>query len=568
MFNYLEFKEAKCKDCYRCLKYCPVKAIEFIDHHAQIIPNRCILCGTCTLQCPQNAKRVHSEVDQIKEILKSNDRVIASIAPSFVSSFGLQDFAIMEDALKKLGFYFVEETAVGAKAVTAEYDKLIRSGDYPILISSACPAINRMIRLYHHDALKYLAPVVSPMVAHAKILRARFEEDIKIIFIGPCIAKKREGHEAKNIDGVLTFEELNNLFKENNIDFGNCISKRAAASNKNIAKFYPIARGVIKSFNEKVEGVEYVAVDGATKCKDVLNNINNLHMNAFLEFNSCEYACVNGPCSMISQSDAVMADSKVRAYTKQDIINNGLKEVIIPSDIDLSCVHTPLNPYEKTPTEEEIEAVLRKTGKYCKEDELNCGACGYETCREKAWAVINGLADIEMCVPFMRTRAESLSYEIIKNMPSGIIVCDNELKITEINKKAAKIIDLSEKEAKTKYVFDCIDPTYFIKATEKKTSTYRKKIFIDKTKKYIELTVIVLKDQDSIFGILRDITEETQSEEKLNKMKLETLKTTDEVIQKQMRVAQEIASVLGETVAETKVAIVNLRKSLTEEKDK
>lgn len=210
----LDFNTANCKDCFKCLRECPVKAIKYENHRANIIESKCILCGKCTLVCPQNAKKVHSEKEEILALLGSKDvQVVASVAPSFISSFRVNNFEEFAEALSQIGFAQAEETIVGARLVTNEYEKILKTKKYKNLIASACPAINRMIQIYYPEALKYLAPVVSPMVAHAKVIKSRFP-DPKIIFIGPCIAKKREARESGIIDGVLTFEELKSIFKE------------------------------------------------------------------------------------------------------------------------------------------------------------------------------------------------------------------------------------------------------------------------------------------------------------------------------------------------------------------
>ena len=171
MADYLEFKNAKCKDCYKCVRECPVKAIEVKDHQAKIIESRCILCGHCTLICPQNAKVVHSSLDDIKVILNSGAKVIASVAPSFISSFGLKDFNVFKIALAKLGFFDAEETAYGAEIVTQQYKTLLESKQFKNFITSACPALCRLIQAYYPKALQYLAPVDSPMIAHAKMIK-------------------------------------------------------------------------------------------------------------------------------------------------------------------------------------------------------------------------------------------------------------------------------------------------------------------------------------------------------------------------------------------------------------
>lgn len=562
MISYLEFKPAKCKDCYKCLRHCPVKAIEVINHQAQIIAERCILCGTCTLVCPQNAKKVHSDEDEIMKLLETSPLVIASVAPSFISSFHLDSFASMRAALQKLGFTDASETSIGAKAVTEEYYKLLKSGKYPTLISSSCPAVNRNIQLYHHEALQYLAPVDSPMVAHAKIIKKNYPQ-AKIIFIGPCIAKKREAYESSYIDGVLTFEELNELFEKKKIIFETLADEKEEHASINRAKYYPISRGIIKSFSEYVPGYEYVAVDGEEKVNDVLENIEELK-GMFLELNSCEYACVNGPCSLLKKGTAVKANSLIRHYANADIQKEGLINIQIPQDLDLHHDYEPYETSARQVSEEEIEEILHKTGKYTKEDELNCGACGYNTCREKAWAVANGYADIEMCVPYMRTKAENINSEIIQNMPNGIIVLDNHYKVTSVNRQAVHLLGLNG-NVMNQPLYELMNASDFVLAYEKGENLYRKKIYIDASKCYVELTIIVLKRDNALFGVIKDVTEQTLYDDKLKAMKMETLATTDEVINKQMRVAQEIASVLGETVAETKVALLNLKKSLSQE---
>ena len=563
MLNYLEFKNAECKDCYKCLRECPVKAIEVINHQAQIIAGRCILCGKCTEVCPQNAKRVHTELDEVKALLSSGAEVVASVAPSFVSSFEIDDFLLMKIALGKLGFADAEETAVGANVVTQEYEKLLKSGKYANFITSACPAVNRMIQLYYPEALQFLAPVDSPMLAHVKMLKAA-RPQAKVVFIGPCIAKKREGRESGIVDGVLTFEDLKRFFEEKGVDVKN-IARFAAdgGGDVNRAKYYPISRGIIKSFDKYADGYEYVAVDGADKCREVLENIGSLS-GMFLELNSCEYACVNGPCSLIHKGSAVKANAAIRKYTNKDLENKVSRKIETPDGVSFAREYKRMRPDDRIPSEREIAEILARTGKTKKSDELNCGACGYNSCREKAWAVANGYAEIEMCLPYMREKAESMSYEIIQNSPNGIVLLDNDMNITEINLKAKEIFGIAEKDVKGRAAFDFMNPTEFVLALEEGKDVHNKKIKIEKTGKTIELSVILLAKQKVLFGVMKDITEEADYDEKLNAVKLETLTTTDEVIKQQMRVAQEIASLLGETTAETKVALLKLKKTLQE----
>ena len=566
MISYLDFKDARCKDCYKCLRECPVKAIKVVDHHAKIIESRCILCGHCTEVCPQNAKSVHTERQEVEKLLKTG-KAVASVAPSFVSSFDLQDFNVMKLALGRLGFADAEETSIGAREVTAQYKRLLEEGTFKNFITSCCPAVNTMIELYYPKALAYLAPVDTPMIAHAKMIRKK-RPDAKVVFIGPCIAKKREAHESGVVDGVLTFEDLAAMFEDKGIvlsEIAHIPSKPAGGVNR--AKYYPISRGIIKSFENYIDGYEFVAVDGAEKCKEVLENIESLS-GMFIEMNSCDSACVNGPCSLALKAGALKANADIRKYVSRDLAENGSAPYEEAKGIDFTCVHERKRTEDFVPTDRQIAEILAKTGKTRPEDMLNCGACGYNTCYEKAWAVANGYANIDMCVPYMRERAESMSYEIIQTSPNGIVLLDTDLNILEINGKAKELLGIKERDVKGKGIFHYFNPTEFVLAQNDNKSVHNKKVYIEKTGSYIELTIIVMKDNKGTYAVMKDITQETKSEEQLDKVKLETLATTDEVIKKQMRVAQEIASLLGETTAETKVALLKLKKTLQGEEEK
>lgn len=562
--QYLDFTGSRCRDCYKCLRECPVKAIKYVDHEARIIEDRCILCGKCTVVCPQNAKRVHSEIADVEALLASGKPVVASVAPSFVSAFGLKDFLPMGIALGKLGFTAAEETAVGANIVTAEYEKLLETGEYKNFITSACPAINRMIQLYYPKALKYLAPVASPMVAHARLLRKRYP-DAAIVFIGPCIAKKREGRESGLISAVLTFNELNTMFNARSIDPKKVAAVSAGGAGNNRSKYYPISRGIIKSFNKLPKGYEYVAVDGVKRSFDVLDDIDSLE-GMFIEINCCEYACINGPATLKTEG-ALKANESVRKYALSSLTDESAGEYIDPEGVDLAEGHPRITLGNVVPSERDIRATLAKTGKIKPEDELNCGACGYPTCREKAIAVLNGNADLDMCIPYMRKRAESMSFEIIQNSPNGIIMMDYDLKITESNAIARKLLGIELSDPKGTYLYESVNAAEFFQAVGSGKNVHKKKVYIEETKRYVDMNIVLLPEHKTLFAVLKDVTDNVEYSKQLDEVRSKTLSTTDEVIKKQMRVAQEIASLLGETTAETKVALLKLKNTLAGESD-
>jgi iron only hydrogenase large subunit-like protein len=425
----------------------------------------------------------------------------------------------------------------------------------------------RLIQAYYPKALQYLAPVDSPMIAHAKMLRKQ-HPDAKVIFIGPCIAKKREAIESGIIDGVLTYDDMQELFAEKNIILDEIINislenKKGTAC---LSKAYPISHGIIKAFPELPKGYDYMAVDGPDRCVDALQNIDNLE-NVFLEMNICKDGCVNGPCSLSVniKGGSIKATSDVLKYYKNDI------RTLAPHqyeehDIDLNKLYPRIRNNSMPPPEREIKCILAKIGKHKPEDELNCSACGYDTCRDKAWAVYNGYTDAEICLPYMRERAESLSYEIIQHSPNGIILLDSDFYIQDINDKGRELLGINDPHAEGRHAKDFFNLTDFIIAYNEKRNVMVEKMFVPSTGKYVDMAITYLKDQNMLFGILMDVSNQVNYDMEINKVKMETLKTTDEVIKKQMRVAQEIASLLGETTAETKVALLKLKKTLSDER--
>lgn len=556
MTTYLDFKSARCKNCYKCLKECPVKAIRIVNNQAKIIETRCILCGKCTLVCPQNAKEVHSELSEIKALVRAK-KVIASVAPSFISNFNVPGFSAMRNALKQVGFYDAEETARGARAVADEYERLLAEGRYKNFITSCCPSVNRAISLYYQDALKYLAPVESPAVVHSRILKEE-NPGCSIVFIGPCIAKKKECRESGLFDGVLTFEELAELFEE--LDIQPEDTKEAENQYWNRARVFPVSTGVIKTLKNPSADYEYIAVDGASRCREVLEEIDRLE-GIFVELNTCQGACVNGPCTLNREDSSIISNARVRKYTAE----NSWGELLPEKDENVSvfCEHSMISTNDRQPSEEEIRKILEETDKYTLEDELDCGACGYSSCREKAWAVANGYADVEMCLPYMRERAENLSGEIIENSPNGIVVIDSNFRVVDINDKASQLLGIEQFREKADSIIDLTgnDPD-IIEALAEKRNLKLEELLIPATDSYVEFSLNHMKDHNMIFATMKDITEEVHYNEKLDKLTDETIAAADAVIKKQMRTAQEIASLLGETTAESKIALMKLKEIL------
>ena len=552
--SYINFDINDCKDCYSCLRHCPVKAIKFVNNKATIMEDMCILCGRCVNVCPHEAKQVSSDLSKVMNLLSTCDKVALSVAPSFISNFNVESFAAFKDACIKLGFEIVEETAIGAAIVTNEYEKIFKENPNKTFISTACPAAVDYVRTNYPTSIKYLLPVDSPMVAHAKKIKEVYGEDIKVVFVGPCIAKRKEAELSHVIEYVLTFEDLYNVFKAKGIEFDNSLKDEESELS---ARFYPINRGVIKSFTSNNSSQDYISIDGWDEIDDILQNIDNFE-NTFIEMNMCKGGCINGPCKTSSKN--VMKDNIIiRNYARK----KGPK-VNLDHSFD---IHRTIEPIEKkyiTPSEEEITKILISLNKYSKEDEINCGACGYNTCREKAIAIYNKLADPEFCLPYLKNKAESISNEIIQHTPNGIVTVNKKGIIVDVNERACEYLKLNKSVIGSFYQEHIMLPE-LLTCIENNTNLQSVIYYNDFTNKYYDISITVVKEHDYAFAIYKDVTEVTLSEEKMKQLRKEMIKVTDEVINKQMRAVQEIASLLGESTAEAKIALVNFKDSLKDE---
>ena len=560
MPNCLTLKKSNCKNCYKCIRHCPVKAIRFSGNQAHIIGNECILCGQCFVVCPQNAKEIVDGTEKVKVLLQSGDPVIVSLAPSFIANYDGVGINPMRRALKKLGFFDVEETAIGATIVKKEYERMLKEEeDRDVIISSCCHSINLLIQKHYTGALKYLADVMSPMQAHCMDIKNRYP-NAKTVFIGPCVAKKDEAEYYEGItDAVLTFEELTKWLEEENIVLEQELDNEECSK----ARFFPTTGGILKTMVQDAPNYTYVAIDGVENCIAVLKDIENGKVHkCFIETSACSGSCVGGPVI-----EKYHHHSTVKDYI--EVVNYaGEKdfEVSLVNPAELKKNFSFIEQKLPMPSEIEIGNVMRQMGKTRPQDELNCGSCGYNTCREKAIAIIQGKAEISMCLPYLKDKAESFSDTIVKNTPNGLIVLNEQLEVQQINSVARKIMNIrSADDVLGDQVVRILDPTVFINVLNSGINVRDQKVYLAEYKRYVEQTVVYDKDSHLLIGIMRDITDEESEREKKEDISRKTIEVADKVVDKQMRIVQEIASLLGETAAETKIALTKLKESIADE---
>ncbi len=558
MSDCLTLKKSNCKNCYKCIRHCPVKAIRFSGNQAHIINNECILCGQCFVVCPQNAKQIVDETEKVKVFIQSGEPVVVSIAPSFIANYDGVGIGAMRKALKKMGFTDAEETAIGATIVKNEYERMMEEEDRDVIISSCCHSVNLLIQKHFPACLEYLADVISPMQAHCLDIKKRYP-GAKTVFVGPCVAKKDEADYYEGIvDAVLTFEELSEWMKEEKIELEN----ETDSSENSRARFFPTTGGVLKTMKENSK-FTYVAIDGVETCMAVLKDIEKgkIH-NCFVEMSACTGSCVGGPVIEKYHHDSNIKDYiEVASYA-------GDKDFVVsqPDSADIKKYMTYIKPELPVPSESEINSALRQMGKFRASDELNCGSCGYNTCREKAIAICQGKAEISMCLPFLKDKAESFSDTIVKNTPNGLIVLNENLEVQQINEAARKIMNIrNASDVLGDQVIRILDPTVFMNVLTTGRDVRDQRVYLAEYKRYVEQTVVYDRDTRLLVGIMRDVTDEEYERERKENISRKTIEVADKVVDKQMRIVQEIASLLGETAAETKIALAKLKESITDE---
>ncbi len=560
--------DARCKDCYKCVRHCPIKAIKVVDGKAQVWDELCVHDGACINVCPQSAKRAEPHLPRVETFLRGGLPVVASIAPSFVARWPGQ-FDRLADALRDLGFYDVQETAVTAERVARAHvdemhSRLEAGGPFPV-VTSSCPAVVSMVETHFPEWIGLLADVVSPMVAHGRMIKRQHGGNARVVFIGPCVAKKYEmeldTHQGA-VDAALTFDELAELLESRDIELdgeGDAPARSSLA--QPTARLFPLEGGLLQTADIDVSMMNmlkgsFQVVSGVRECLDFLQGVAHGRGQAELaELMACPDGCIGGPYIDASSHALHSRRDRVWKWYGEGDGNQAPPAEGDPRDMKRRYRARPGLLVE--PSESELAKVLSKMGKEDPEDHLNCGACGYDSCRQKAVAVFRGAAEVEMCIPYMRKRAESMASVLMHEMPSGVIVADRDLRIVSINPAIERMFHCRSDQMKGRKLGYLIDPRHFrrvlqtgeMSIVEGEYPSYNRK-----TKEYI----FYVADQDVVIGILVDTSQEEKHKRELVTLRKESLLRAREVIDKQMRVAQEIAGLMGETTAETKTLLTSL----------
>ena len=567
----IDFKATKCKHCYKCVRYCEVKAIQVKDERAVIMPDKCILCGHCLKICPQSAKTLKSDLDLVKGFIARGDRVVVSIAPAYMGLLKYKTIGQVRSALIRLGFEDVRETSEGAAFVAAEYARLLEEHTMENIITTCCPSVNDLVEIYYPELVPYLAPVVSPMIAHGKLLKEELGRDVRVVFLGPCIAKKKESLDMRHqgfIDAVLNFNDINRWLDEENIVIEDCEDMPFTRFDPKVNRLYPVTNGVVSSVlatEPEKDGYRKFYVHGVSNCIDLCKSMARGEIKGcFIEMNMCSGGCIKGP----TVNDESISRFKVKLDMEEAIARepaSGKAMEPVWEKVSFRKRFVDRSPKDPMPTEEQIREILRMTNKTRPEDELNCGACGYPTCRDKAIAVFQHKAEVSMCIPFMHEKAESMANLVMETSPNIVLIVGEDMRILEYSDVGEKYFGKTRSEALQMYLYEFIDPADFQWVFETHQNIHGKRVNYPEYHLSTLQNIVYIEKENAVLATFIDITKEEEQAREDYEKNLETIDLAQKVIHKQMMVAQEIAGLLGETTAETKTTLTKLCQSLLDD---
>lgn len=559
--NFIKTLKRECQDCNKCIRECPVKAIRVQDNCAQVVPELCILCGNCVLACPSNAKQVCDDLPSVKTLLKCKRAVIASLAPSFVAQFpGVQPGQLIH-ALKKLGFFAVSETALGVQQVSAGVLSLMRGEPNRIWISSACPAVVDFVCKYHPECVPNLCGVLSPLLAHCKMLRAYYGNDIAIVSIGPCVAEKKEAEEHPGLlDVALTFEDLSYWLAEEKIELAETpemLEDRFEPEEAQEGTLFPIEGGMAPGIagSSEAGNLQFMAISGMPNVEQTLRDISKWEPghSIFFEMSACAGSCINGPKAARDTS---------LARRRYEVIQCARPAGDLPCklSLDIACSYAASPVIRTEYSELQLREALRTIGKYSAEDELNCAGCGYDSCRDFVRALIAGNAGRMMCATYTRKIAQKKAIALLQRMPSAVVIVDEDLKIIECN---ANFVRLFSEDAEASVnvdgsVLGAVAPfsNLFRRVLESGEDIVGHDIRYQRS--ILNTSVFTIEPHSVLCGIFQDITKPVFQKEQI-------IGRAREVIQKNLKTVQQIAYLLGENAADSEIILNSIVHSFSPE---
>jgi PAS domain S-box-containing protein len=552
---------SQCRECYRCVRVCPVKAIRICEDVTEVDPQRCILCGRCLRECPQNARSVRNDISRARHLIESPGKVAASIDPAFAALLLKWQRERLPSALRQLGFDYVAEAAIGAAAVAAEVARQATADNHSDgrapHICACCPSVVRYVEQYHPDQVERLLPIISPMIAHARHIRNQQADEISVVYIGPCLAEKGEAarDELKDeIQCVLTFDELFQWLADERIDLASCEESDFCEQPSSVSRIFGLEGGCLRTAGWRTDLLDrdVVAISGFDEVSAMLGDHPVKDGPRVIEPLLCSGGCINGP-AMPNEPGRFSRRSKVLQYASEGVSEptpiaqepDSLKTTFSPAP---GSVDQPFGPRE-------VRKVLKQIGHGQEENQLDCGACGYSTCREKAIAVLRGLADPNTCIPRMKQLAQRRTDRIMETSPNGIVIVDRQFNIVHMNRAFRHFFSAGESLI-GRPISNLIDPAPFeaVLARKNDAPPERDEPF-ETTQEYKRFDLITyqihyrLSEEDHLVGIFVNITNSRLNQQRLDRVRAAAVLQARELLQHQLDMTQTIARCLGESTA-------------------
>ena len=566
--NYAVYTvEAECQDCYKCVRSCPVKAIKIERARAAVVPELCVACGRCVGVCPSGAKKIRGDAGRVRALMASGRPVYASLAPTYAGTMRGWTEGALAGALKRLGFAGVSETALGAELVSRRIREELAKGGRKLHLSTACPAAVDYVVRHRPELREHLMGWTSPMVAHARLIRSWFGEEAAVVFIGPCAAKKKEADEFPgDVDAALTFSELKEWL---------AVAKEAPGAGGDAAEgfvprrasegaIYAVAGGMIETLKggDSPDGVAMLTVSGMEYMQQTLAALDETELEhpVFVELLACEGGCVNGPGR--GADDAVLSGEVAVRWRAR----GGGRPAEPASAPDITRRIAPGAGANAVHSEKDIVAALRRVGKQGPEEELNCGGCGYDTCRAFAAGLLEGRAEPSMCLSFLRRQAQKKANALLRCMPSGVVIADAKLQIVECNERFARLfgeetmLGYQARPGMEGAKLERIVPFAGLFRDVLDKNRERRSAMVRLGDKLLEVTVFVIEPRQIVGGILSDVTRTEVRREQI-------AQRAREVIEKNLATVQEVACKLGEHMADTEILLRSIAEDYADDED-
>lgn len=557
-------EKTECQDCFKCVRKCPVKAIEIEEGRASIASELCIFCGHCVDVCSTKAKKVRDDLDRAKELLRQKRHVYISLSPSYVGEFAGVEPGYLIAALKRLGFEGVSETAIGAQQVSARVAEQIQQSNANLTISSACPAAVDFVQKYLPEQADAITPVLSPLLSHCRLLRKIYGEDIGIVFVGPCAAKKREADRHPDLlDVALTFQDIHRWFAEVGINpeamlptSGDEFIPEAASE----GALYPVEGGMnetIRLFGD-FKDVRFMTLAGVYCINRALTglHIEELNTRVFVEILACQGSCVHGPCT--SKKRPYLLD-ELEVYNRASVPTGRIERNVL---VEIDGLHReaplPVQHY----TEEQLRKALQHVGAYQEEDELNCGGCGYDTCRSLAAALLTGRAEPSMCLSHLRKLAQKKANALLRCIPMSVVIVGADMKVIECNENFIQMFDeeyLYVNQIQPGLEGACLEklvPFSDLFQTVLLTGQDIQQDALHIENKIYNVTIFTIETNQVVGGVILDVTDTEMHREQI-------AQRAKQVIRKNLETVQEIAFRLGENMADTEILLRSLAYGFT-----